>query len=225
MANEHMLNLVVRRLGTAGRDFEKLAHFLNLRIRNVGARNFFKGSPYREPKPESYPESSKALTMAADLLVETIEAQGLVLKNQDIEVAPEPAARVDSTADQLLALITSWQVLHCGIIKAILLLHGLMPFDNPEMPHPAFLTERRLCAEILAWMEKIAADANEFAVVQGFKSKSSKGRKSEKGTESNSGLVRLEQGLHHLVDNYMLLAPALPYHLEHAAQLLERAGR
>jgi hypothetical protein len=222
MANVHMLNLVVRRLENAARNFEKLAYFLNLRVMNVGSRNLFKGFPYREPKPGSYLESSDALAGAADLLFQTIDAQGLVLRSQGIEIAQDLPAKVDSTADQLLGLIASWQVLHCGIITAILRLHGLEPLDIPEIPHPAFLTERRLCAEILAWMEKIAADANQFAIVQGCKSKS---HKSKKRIESNSGLARLEQGLHRLVDNYMRLAPTLPYHLEHSVQLLEREGR
>ena len=109
------------------------------------------------------------------------------------------------TADaDLLRLAIDWGTIQSAVQKAIIQLYGPQPGPPPGLPHPGAASEQRLWAEIVGWLQKIAADSSQLTEVQHIEID---GASVENGT---SPLARFEQGAQRTTLNLMLIAGLLP---------------
>jgi len=211
MAHETLLRMIVNGLQNLAMDQETLFEHLNLRALARQFDETFKGAPYNPPVPP-YPDVATSQTDAASL-VATIAGNSALLV---VYLGGEPASPVmidDQTADaDLLRLAIDWGTIQSGVQKAIIQLYGPQPGPPPGLPHPGAASEQRLWAEIVAWLQKIAADSSQLTQVQHIEID---GASVENGT---SPLARFEQGAQRTTLNLMLIAGLLPYHLFHAAR-------
>lgn len=210
MAHETLLKMIVNGLQNLAVDQQTLFEHLNLRALAYQFDDTFEGAPYDPPVPP-YPDVATSQIEAANL-VATIAGNSALFV---CYLGGEPASPVmrDETADaDLLRLAIDWGTIQSGVQKAIIQLYGPQPGPPPGLPHPGAASEQRLWAEIVAWLQKIAADSSQLTEVQHFETGSA--------PEENSAspLARFEQGAQRTTLNLMLIAGRLPYHLFHAAR-------
>ena len=112
------------------------------------------------------------------------------------------------TEADLLRLMIDWGTLRPAPTKQLFSCTGGKPAPPPDLPNPGAASEERLWAEIVAWLEKIAADTDLYDVVQHIQSKV---RGEEEGRRGP--LIRMEQEVHRVTLDMMQIAGLLPYHL------------
>jgi len=210
MANETLLRIIVNGLQNLAMDQQTLAEHLNLRALVRDFVETFVGAPYQPPVPP-YPDVTASQSAAANL-VATIAANSAFFV---LYLGGEPASpiTIDVTPDDadLLRLIIDWGTIQTGVQKAMLQLYGLQPAPPPALSNPGAASEERLWAEIVAWLEKIAADSVLLTEVQHIDTDGA-------GDGNGAPLARMEQETQRTTLNLMLIAGRLPYHLFHAAR-------
>jgi hypothetical protein len=211
MAHETLLKMIVNGLQNLAMDQQTLFEHLNLRALAHQFDETFEGAPYDPPVP-SYPDVATSQTEAASLVATIAGNSALFVRY----LGGEPASPItidDQTADaDLLRLTIDWGTIQSGVQKAIIQLYGPQPGPPPGLPHPGAASEQRLWAEIVAWLQKIAADSSQLTEVQHFETGSAPEE------DSTSPLARIEQGAQRTTLNLMLIAGLLPYHLFRAAR-------
>ena len=216
MGNEYPLKVMVVGLENLAVDNEKLCEYLNLRARYYGFDDSFKGADYEPPMPP-YPSKRASQTKAARLVSK------IVINNTyaviSLGATPATAAPLDpkihNEAD-LLRLLIDWGILQSAAYKAMLRLYGLIPTASPELISPGAASESRLWAEIVAWLEKIAADTDLYDMVQHINP-----QKPPKPAAAKPGmppLIEMELGTHRVTLDLLTIASLLPYHLYHASR-------
>jgi hypothetical protein len=218
MAHEFILKSLVDGLENMAGDFEKFGVLLNQRAEVYGFSIRFKPTPYHTPRAPNYPSKEESLARAADFEEKIADNYGLVVSYFRIQSDPPTTLSPESYGeDGLLDLIASWQRLCAGVFKVTLNLYGEKPLPPPPASQPGAASELRLCAEIAAWLEKIAADSTLFSASQGL-SKASKSRATKLSPAPVlDSLARLEQAFHRTTSNALLVANKLPHHLYRAA--------
>lgn len=215
MANEYLLKLIVNGLENVAQDNETLCKHLNLRALFYGFRGEFKGAPYKAPG-RTVPSKKELLTLAADLASRIADNNALaVLSLKGSPASPGPLDGKEFGEADLLRLMIDWGTLVSGAYKAIVQLYGRKPAPPPDLPSPGAASEERLWAEIVAWLEKIAADTDLYDAVQHI---AVEGAAKKKGAGStHTPLIRMEREIHRVTLDMMQIAGLLPYHLYHAA--------
>ena len=209
MAHETLLKMIVNGLQNLAVDQQTLFEHLNLRALVHGFDETFEGATYHPPIPP-YPDNVTSQTQAADLVATIARNSALFVTY----LGGQPVAPVHfvGTLDEadLLRLIIDWGTIQLGVQKTIVQLYGSQPAPPPGLPSPGASSEQRLWAEIVAWIQKIAADSTLLTEVQHF----------EIGVEPQGNgepLVRMEQGAQETTLNLLQITGLLPYHLFHAA--------
>ena len=215
MAHENLLRIVVNGLENLAMDHQTLAEHLNLRALAHDYAETFEAAPFQPPVPP-YPDVATSQAAAANL-VATIAGDSAVLL---LYLGGEPATPVpipDIAEADLLRLIIDWGTVQSAVQKAIIQLYGPQPAPPPALTNPGAASEERLWAEIVAWLEKIAADSILLTEVQHIET-------GEGFQGEGSPLARVEQGAQATALNLMLIAGRLPYHLFHAAHPPQEGG-
>ena len=184
MAHETLLRMIVNGLQNLAMDQQTLFEHLNLRVLARQFDETFEGASYNPPVPP-YPDVAASQTDAANL-VATIAGNSALLV---VYLGGEPASPVmidDQTADaDLLRLAIDWGTIQSGVQKAIIQLYGPQPGPPPGLPHPGAASEQRLWAEIVAWLQKIAADSSAIGNSPKSALKTSKRRIGATGTSGS----------------------------------------
>jgi hypothetical protein len=218
MANEYMLKQVVNGLENLATDNETLCEHLNLRAAFYGFPNRFEAASFSAPFPP-YPSKEESQQRAAALMGRIADNSALALLSLGGQPAsPDP---VDADETELLRSILDWGTVQSSLYKVMVQLYGRRPAPAPGLPNPGASSEPQLWAEIVAWLEKIAADTDRLTMVQeipvdGFEGTS--------GTEPDA-LVRLEQSVHRTTLNTLQVVGLLPQHLRGAAHAGQAARR
>jgi hypothetical protein len=208
MAHETLLRIVVNGLQNLAMDHQTLAEHLNLRALARDYEGRFEGAPFQPPELP-YPDVATSQAVAADRVATIAADSALFLLALGGEPAtPDPIPDV-AEAD-LLRLIIDWVTIQSAVQKAIIQLYGPHPAPPPALTNPGAASEERLWAEIVAWLEKIAADSILFTEVQHLQD-------GECVEAAGAPLARMEQEAQAAALNLMLIAGRLPYHLFHAA--------
>jgi hypothetical protein len=215
MANEYPLKMMVDGLENLAADNQRLCEFLNLRAKFYGFDAKFKGAEFRPPQPK-YPDKKESQATAADLVTKIADNNAFAVLS--LSGKPSAPGALDSKkydeAD-LLRLMIDWGTLQSGVYKTILQLYGERPTPPPELPSPGPASENRLWREIVAWLEKIAADTDLYNMVQNIIPK--RGSKTKAADPDPDPLIRMERGVHRVTLDILQIAGLLPYHLYHAA--------
>lgn len=210
MAHETLLRMIVNGLQNLAMDQQTLFEHLNLRALVLHFDETFQGAPYDPPVPP-YPDVATSQTEAADLVATIAGNSALFVCYLGGEPA-SPVMRGETADADLLRLAIDWGTIQSSVQKAIIQLYGPQPGPPPGLPHPGAASEQRLWAEIVAWLQKIAADSGQLTEVQHFET----GSAAEEN--STSPLARFEQGAQRTTLNLMIIAGRLPYHLFDAAR-------
>jgi len=231
--HEHQLKAIVDGLANTSADFVIWATHLDLRLDalGIGDAAHFKPTKHESPKANTqkpYREMKDSLQEAAGLLMEDANCmEGMVeYVSKALKIDPPLKLQTPSSAEvilhrtltesDLLHLILGWQHLDLGILKTLLKLYGLRPSDHPHPSHPGAASEKRLCEEIVGWLKVLSSDLTNFAKSHRF-SKSNGKLLVPDSSSVHDALLNFENQYHRLVDAYLLLLTALPYHLKHAS--------
>lgn len=215
MGNEYPLKTMVIGLHNLAADNEKLCDFLNLRARHKALKGgTFKGAEHKPPSPK-YDSVEKSQAKAADLVTKIADNNAravTLLKGAPSDPAPLDPGKYDD--DALLRLMMDWGLLQSGVQKSMLRLYGQIPEPPAEHVSPGSASEKQLWCEIVAVLEKIAADSDLHYIVQDIEKGSTKPKAEMAKLKP---LIRMELGIHRLTLDLLQLASRLPYHLHRAA--------
>lgn len=213
MANEFALKMIVDGLRNLAADNEKLCHFLNIRARLKGSRDF-KGASLRAT-PAKLRGADAFQEKAADLITQIADNNAFAVLSVGGQPAnPNPIKEKLEDSD-LLRLMMDWGSIQGAIYKATLRLYGLVPTPVHEPVGPGPLSEIQLWREIVQWLQKIADDTDMYTEVQKIIPKNF----SQIPTPANlTPLVRMELGVHRVALDLMTIAGKLPHHLFHVAK-------
>jgi hypothetical protein len=215
MANEYLLKLIANGLANLAADNETLCDHMNLRAVFYGTRGKFKAADVKAPGP-TYPSKRQLQERAADLVHKVADNNAFAVLS--LKGAPASVESLDGKGfdeADLLRLVIDWGTLLSGAYKSVVQLYGLQPAPPPPPMNPGAASEERLWAEIVAWLEKVAADTDLYDAVQRIAGKP--GPKRKPPGNGTHPLVRLEEGIHRLTLDILQIAGLLPYHLYHAA--------
>ena len=214
MAHEYVLKMIASGLESLAADSETLFGYLNLRAEVHGYVDVFHGAVF-VPPAAPYPGTADSQSQAATLAETIADNTGLALKLLGGEPASTDPFDDASTEADLLRLILDWGTLQAGIYKGIVQLYGLQPAPPARFASPGAASERRLWADIVAWLDKMAADTDLLATVQHFDAKPAAKKKGAKSAPPS--VSRIEQAVHRATLNTLQMAEFLPYHLYHTA--------
>jgi hypothetical protein len=214
MAHEYLLKMIVNGLESLAADSETLFGYLNLRALVKGFPDVFDPAAFVVPEAP-YPSADDSQSQAATLTETIADNTGLALKLLGGEPATTDPFDGGTGQADLLRLILDWGTLQAGVYKAIVQLYGLQPAPPARFASPGAASEQRLWAEIVAWLDKMAADTDLLATVQHFDAKPAAKKKGARSAPPS--VTRMEQAVHRATLNTLQMAELLPYHLFHTA--------
>jgi|HubBroStandDraft_5_1064220.scaffolds.fasta_scaffold39582_2 hypothetical protein len=216
MAYERTLKMLSNGLENTASDCETLFRLLDARAHLRRSANLFAPVQPQLPRP-AYRTKTESAAAAVAYARAILEDYASILRY--FRLRPSDANPVDPQSygeGGLLYLVTDWQSLRAGILKAIVTEYGGRAAGLPLAPHPGPASEDRLWAEVAAWLEKLVLDTHSFLIAQGL----TPGRVLPPLAPTPSiieSLVELELIFHRATLDAMQIVGALPYHLYHAA--------